>query len=120
MTKAQQVRTRRLQKYDATITLEAQKIFDWILDLMDANTEKSYYGSLDIFLYYGNDEIKVKCQKEAKYNLGDILLRYDRRNLFTTLCNLINNEDGFVARLNLNDCYYDSKAITLSILIEIE
>lgn len=120
MKKAQQVRIRRLQKYNAAINVEAQKIFDWILDLMDANTEKGYYGSLDIFLYYGEDEINVKCQKEAKYNLVDILLRHDRRNLFTTLCNLINNEHGFVARLNLNDCYYNIKAITLSIVIEIE
>ena len=117
MTKAQQVRTRRLQKQDAAIKVEAQKIFDWILDLMDANTEKGYYGSLDIILYYGDHEIFPEGKEEEKYNLRDILLRYDRRTLFNTLYNLINDEEGFVARLNLNDCYYDSKAITLSILI---
>lgn len=120
MTKAQQVRIRWLQKYNAAINVEAQKIFDWILDLIDANTQKGYYGSLDICLYYGEDEIIVKCQEEAKYNLVDILLRYDRKKIFTSLCNLINKEQGFVATLNLNDCYYDAKAITLSIVIEIE
>ena len=119
MIKAQQVRLRRLQKYNAAINVEAQKIFDWILDLMDANTEKGYYGSLDIFLYYGDHEINVE-QEKAKYNLVDILLRYDRKKLFTSLCDLINKNQGFVADLNLNDYHHKSKAITLSISIVIE
>ena len=78
MTKAQEVRIRRLQKYKAAIAEEAQKIFDWILDLMDANTEKGYLGSLDVYLYYDEQEIKVKCQEKAKYNLAKVLLQYDR------------------------------------------
>lgn len=120
MTKAQEVRIRRLQKYKAAIAEEAQKIFDWILDLMDANTEKGYLGSLDVYLYYDEQEIKVKCQEKAKYNLAKVLLQYDRVKLFTCLCDIINKEQGFLAKLNTKDCYYDSNAITLSIVIIIE
>ena len=120
MKKAQQVRTRWLQKYDAAINVEAQKIFNWVLDLMDANTEKGYFGSLDIFSYYDEHWIRVKCQKEAKYDLTDVLLQFDRKKLFIALHNLINNEQGFVVTTNFDDIYYNSKAITLNIEIKCE
>ena len=120
MEKAQQVRKRRLQKYDATVNVEAQKIFDWILDLMDADTESGYLGSLGIFSYYDEHEIRVKYQEKTKYNLTDVHLSFDRKRLFSSLFNLVNNEQGFVATINFDDTYYDSKAITLNISIESE
>ena len=118
MTKAQKIRSKRLKKLDEAINAEAEKIFDWILDLMDVNTEKGYFGGVDLFLWDDKSSIKELHNEEVTHDLTDVLLKYDRNKLFTTLAKLIDNEEGYKVTLNLNAYIWESKAILLSVVME--
>ena len=117
MTKAQEIRTRRLEKLEKSMNTEAEKIFDWILDLMDADTERGYFGEFRVFLCYDQNEIKTG-HDDVKYDLSQVLLKYDRVKLFTSLSKLIDKEDGFKADLNVNGTIWDEKAIILNVVME--
>ena len=118
MTKAQQVRSKRLEKIHKTDDAEAQKIFDWILDLMDADTKKGYLGPIEVFMWYDRFHIQTN-HSSATYDLSKVHLEYDRVTLFTKLYQLINKEDGFKATLAVNGTLWYEKAIVLNVFIEV-
>ena len=117
MTKAQEIRSKRLEKFNISINAEAQKIFDWILDLMDADTERDYFGSCEVFLWYGQSKIQTN-HEDVEYDLTEVLLQYDRVKLFNSLTKLIDKEEGFKADLNLDGNLWGEKAIILSVVME--
>ena len=118
MTKAQEVRGKRLEKRQSDLTTRAEKVFYWILDLMDADTEKGYYGSFMVCLFDGQEQIKSSTLNGKKYDLHEDLLKFDRLEFFSKLEEIIDREEGYKAILKPFTTFYDSKAILLEIVIE--
>lgn len=129
MTNAQQVRSKRLEKINSDIReiidirdisdikVEIQKIFDWILDILDKDTEQKFFGPIEIFLWDAQDTIKTN-RSRAEYDVTPILCRYNSGDLFFTLKRVIEEEEGFKAELNLNASVWDENAIMLKIVVE--
>ena len=118
MTKAQEVRSRRLEKRQSDLTTRAEKVFYWILDLMDADTEKGYYGSFMVCLFDGQEQIKSSTLNGTEYDLTEVLLKFDRLAFFSKLKEVVEQEEGYKAILKPFTTFYDSKAILLEIVIE--
>lgn len=121
MTKAQEVRNRRLEKMRSDITAQAEKVFDWMLDLIDADTKKGYFGTIEVCLFDGQHTIKTTAlsgKKGTEYELGDVLLKHDRLAFFSTLKGVVEQEDGFKAVLKPDAILWDSKCIIFQIVIE--
>lgn len=118
MTKAQEIRNRRLEKMQSDITAQAEKVFDWMLDLIDADTQKGYFGSIEVCLFDGQNKIKTTALNGTEYDLGDVLLQHDRLVFFSTLKKVVEQEDGFKAVLKPSATLWDSKAIIFQIVIE--
>lgn len=117
MTKAQQVRSNRLAKLHNDINVEATKIFDWILDVFDKNTENGDYGPITVFLFSDEKTIKID-NKDGCYNdLETFFFHHDRVKLFTALRNVIEQEDGFTAVLKTDTAFWDKKAIVLEVVM---
>lgn len=121
MTKAQEIRNRRLEKMQSDITAQAEKVFDWMLDLIDANTQKGYFGPIEVVLFNGQSTIKtiaLSGKKGTEYELGDVLIQHDRFAFFSKLKEIIEQEDGFKVNFYPDASYYDSKCISFQIVIE--
>ena len=124
MTKAQQVRSRRLAKRSEGITAEAEKIFSWILDLMDEDTEKGYYGSLEIFLFGRDISSSIIIAKETpygpqyEYDATNAIFKYGRYALFEELETIVNREDGFVGKLTPYAKYDGVRCIMFNVVIK--
>lgn len=121
MTRAQEVRNRRLEKIQSDITAQAEKVFDWMLDLIDAHTKKGYFGSLEVCLFdnqYIIQTTDLSGKKGTEYNLRNVLLQHDRLAFFSTLKKVVEQEDGFKAVLRPNAVLYDVNCIVFQIVIE--
>ncbi len=121
MTKAQEVRRRRLDAIQKDITAQAEKVFDWILDLIDANTQKGHFGMVEVCLFEGQDIIKTtnfNGKKGTEYDLGFFLLLHDKLELFEKLKEVVDKEEGFKSVLKPNATLYDSKAIIFQVVID--
>ena len=119
MTKAQEVRNRRLEKMQGDITEQAKKVFDWILDLMDTDTQKGYFRSIKVCLFYDQHTIKLASLDGPTYPLSNtFFLQHDRLAFFSTLQQIVEQEEGFSAILEPSAIVYDEKAILLEIVIE--
>ena len=119
MTKAQEIRNRRLEKRQNDITVQAEKVFDWILDLIDADTQKGYFGSIKLCLFDDQHTIKTTAFDGNTYDLGDtFFLQNDRLAFFSTLKQVVEQEDGFKAVLETSAIFYDEKAILFEVVIE--
>lgn len=117
MTKAQEIRNRRLEKMQSDITAQAEKVFDWMLDLIDADTKKGYFGSIEVCLFDGQNKIK-HTDFNSEYDLGNVLLQHDRLAFFSELKQVVEQEEGFKAILKPSATLWDSKCIILQIVIE--
>lgn len=121
MTKAQSIRNRRLEKIQNDITAQAEKVFDWMLDLIDADTKQGYFGPIEVVLFDVQDTIKyfdLNGEKGSEYELSDFFLQHDRLNFFSTLKKVVEQEDGFKAILKPDAILWDSKCIIFQIVIE--
>ena len=118
MTKAQEVRVKRLEKRQSDLTSQAEKVFDWILDLMDADTEKGYFGSITVCLFDGQNQIKTIALNGTEYDLTEVLLKFDRLAFFSKLKEVVEQEEGYKAILKPSTIFYDSKAILFEIVID--
>lgn len=89
---------------------EAQKIFQWILELIDENTKKGHYCSVTVMQYDNSNYIK---------GCGDNYeCRFAREEIFPIICEVINAEDGYHAEYNKNAVYYDENAWSISVTVE--
>ncbi len=122
MTKAQKVRSRRLEKLQNDITEQAKKVFDWILDLIDEDTTKGNFSPFKVCLF--NDQSTIKTaelsgEKGKSYELGDFLLQHDRLEFFSTLKIIVEQEDGFNANFDTDAYWWGSKCILFEIVIKL-
>lgn len=118
MKKAQEVRKRRLEAKKKIFSGEAEKIFDWTLDLIDSGTEAGNFNSLVIRLV-ADDDIILNSFNDKKYNLEDKEYNLGEKiMLFQTLKNIIDKEEGYDSNLKLDDIYFGSKCVTCEILVE--
>ena len=108
MTKAQEVRQRRLDSIQADRD-EVIKIFEWILDLLDKRTERKEYTPIEVsnvgfdFLVSDGFRHQVSCN------------RLDcTKNIFDTIKDMFNNEEGYSAELFEDNC----RMFRLRIVIE--
>ena len=115
MKKAQEVRSRRLESLKNELNVEAEKIFDWLLDLMDEKTKKGEYEAIEVYSFYDGDEIR--CTYGKTYNLSKLLKKYSITQVFFKLEEVVEREEGFVATLDFKATKWDSKAITLKVSI---
>lgn len=118
MTKAQQVRSRRLESIQNELTEEAKKVFDSILDLIDADTKKGHYGTIEVCLFYDQYELKTTGYCNKVYDLSTILHKFDRQQFFTILKEVVEQEEGFKAVIKTDATVWDSKAIVFQVVVE--
>ena len=118
MTKAQQVRSRRLESRQNELTVETKRIFDWILDLIDADTKSGHYGSIKVCLFYDQDELRTTRLNNEAYDMSKILLKFDRKQIFTKLKEVVEQEEGYKATVDTNATLWDSKAIVFQVVVE--
>ncbi len=116
MTKAQEVRRRRLESLENELNVEAEKIFDWLLDLMDEKTKKGEYEAIEVYSFYDGDEIRYAYEKT--YNLSKLLRKYSISIIYIKLKEVVEREDGFIATVDFKATKWDSKAITFKVGIE--
>lgn len=121
MTKAQEIRNRRLEKIQSDIIAQAEKVFDWMQDLIDADTKKGYFGPIQVCLFDNEhiiQTIDLSGKKGSEYDLGDFLLNHDRMVFFSTLKKVVEQEEGFKATCFPNAILWNSKCIIFQIVIK--
>lgn len=118
MTKAQQVRGRRLASIQNELNEETKKVFDIILALIDAGTNKGYYGATEVCLFYDQYELKTPGYLCNVYDLSTILHKFDRLQFFTSLKEIVEQEEGFKAVIKTDATVWDSKAIVFQVVVE--
>ena len=116
MTKAQQIRAKKNEMIDNEVKFQAEKIFDWLLDIFEKNIEKGEYEGIELLLFKGKCKI-LTGYEGVKYDLSGIISKYDEVKIFKALSNLINCEEGYTAKLNLNNKIYDADVISLVVVI---
>ena len=121
MTKAQEVRRRRLEKRSEGLTTEAEKIFSWILNLMSEDTSEGYLGALNLILRADTTKIrKIEMLRKADetYDATSAILKYGRFALLEELENIVNREDGFEGKFTPHDIYDDKEYIIFRVVIK--
>ena len=119
-TKAQEVRKKGQQHNDQFITQQAQKIFDWILDLMDENLNKNYLGEITLSLKADGYAIRP-LSNEPSFSLLIFLSQYGtnairmRIPLFQQLKKIVEQEEGFEVSLDTSKSG-EEIVITISIV----
>ena len=134
MTKAQEVRSRRLsirqkkeKEKEKLLTEEVEQIFAWILKLMDQETQS---GEDDVTLVFSkNNQDKNSLWYHTwyapyyrRYDLSEILQYFNKKQIFTELKKVIEKEEGFRATVKyevvMGDYVKEFSATTLTIVIE--
>ncbi len=119
MTKAQQVRNRRMKAMNQEMKEEAKKVFEWILDVIDQATARNYFPkSIRFCLYDTESTIQALMIKNTEYELFDFLMQHDRKAFFKQLKKIIEQEDGYTTQLDIDAIYWNAKAILLEVVIE--
>lgn len=118
MTKAQEVRSRRLESLQNELSEKTEKIFDWILDLMDEETKKGKFGAIEVYIYYDQDELRFDMEGYYVYDLSKALQKFDRKQIFSKLKEVVEREEGYTATLNTNAAVWDEPAITFKVDVE--
>lgn len=126
MTKAQKVRNRRLEKQRDDIISEAKRVFDWMWCMINENTEGVYFNSFEVFLPDESYDIQITrlgdwSSNGGIYMAGTYRLKgmrcygYDRLEFFSTLKEVVEQEEGFEANINPNTIFYDIRGITFQL-----
>ncbi len=122
MTKAQEVRQRRIERRQHDLTVVAEGIFDWILDLIDLDTKKGYLDSTKICLFKGEKKLRNIYGSEYKvysiYDLSEPLKKFNKIEIFSKLKEVIENEDGYEVDLNRSAVFWDSTGILLEVFVK--
>ena len=119
MTKAQQVRSRRMKAMEQDLKKETEKVFSWILDLIDKATDQDYFPhSIRMFLYENDYTLRPIGIKNQEYNLFEVFVKHGREGFFKKLKKTIDQEEGYTAKLDLHTTYWDEKATILEVVIE--
>lgn len=116
MTKAQKVRNRRLESRQIALTTQAKKVFDWILDLIDADTQKGLFRPIEVCLFDKQHTIlttDLGYKKGFEYFLDNFLLQHDWLDFFLTLKEVIEKEDGYTASLDPTATLYDTNLLLI-------
>ena len=110
MTKAQSVRYNRLNAI-TDCTNRAKQIFNWILDLMDSDTQRGHFEPINVqFSSHCNFLQTVKDSRSGKmygeqYPLPENFSEHDCLKLFTTLKGVVEQEEGYTAHIKKSeDC----------------
>ena len=111
LSRAQEVRARYwAKKSKAALEAEADKIFNWILDLLDSDSAD---GSVIIWFY--TDRPSSTIYSDDKSINNDRTLTADFvESLFKTVKLLFNSEEGYSADIDSNATVKGSSAITLT------
>ncbi len=120
MSRAQKIRSERLEAINQTITTEAKKIFDWILELMDVDNKRGYFKPIKFCLFSDSTilrPIETGFHDTRKYDLTKAFTKCDVMTLFVKLKDVVEQEEGFLMRLDLDATYCESKAIIFEIVI---
>ncbi len=120
MTKAQEVRGRRVEAIQKVLPAQAEKIFDWILDLIDTDTKRGFFCEVEVCLF--NDQSIIKTtdlsgNEGTEYDLECNLLPHDKLELFKKLKEIVDNEEGFKAVLKPNTIIGNSEAIIFQVVV---
>lgn len=118
MLNPQEVRKRRQEaiqqskaKRQDMLMEEAQKIFQWILKLIDEDSKQGCCNSVTIWQYKDCNTIKVRGEQygQCRFSIGEI---------FPIVCEIINHEEGYHAEYSENVVYYDEDAWQLTVTVE--
>ena len=117
MTKrAEEVRKNRKQMIEQDILREAEDIFNWILDLIDSDTNAKNFRNVKLYLFDDQFSLKTEDLDGTEYNLKDFLLIYDKTKLFEVLKEIIEKEEGFTAEIT-NTIVWSSPCILFKVVI---
>lgn len=121
MTKAQEVRNRRLKKKQAEITSQAKTLLDWILSKSNENTEEVKLNSFKLFLPDNSCEIRLIEFKNWTSGLDylgpgslldDDILKYNRLEFFGALKELVEKEENYKATIR-NNAFFEGEEGTI-------
>ena len=115
----QEVRKRRQEaiqqskvKRQDMLMEEAQKIFQWILKLIDEDSKQGRCNSVAIWQYKDCNTIKASRDEQygqCRFSIGEIM---------PIVCEIINHEEGYHAEYTEDAVYYDEDAWRLTVTVE--
>ena len=89
---------------------EAQKVFQWILEMFKKNFEEGYFGDISVWQYEGSNELN--------YGYDTYNMSYAREEIYPLVCEIINSEEGYQASYRKDAIYYDENAWELTVEIK--
>lgn len=124
MDKAQKVRNRRLANLKCNMLLEAQEVFDWMLELMDEDTTKKRFKDATFKIFVQPGDYVIRTFTPGPYDIenrfvlsNSFIKQHTIGNFFFTLKSVIEAEPGFKATINPNDSYLNYPCISLTITV---
>jgi hypothetical protein len=117
VTKAEQVRKERLEARYKGISKAAKEIFDWMLDILSAETQDGYIDETVFWLF--DDDYKLNTWfRNSTLDLRPIIEKYDRVVLFDRLKELIESEEGYKVEYEPHSTQWDSTCLRFTVSIE--
>ena len=89
---------------------EANKIFQWILKLIDEKNKQGFFGAITVWQFDDSNEI---CAGSKNY-----INSYSRDKIFPVVCEIINAEEGYHAEYRTNVVMYDDTGWDLTVTVE--
>ena len=123
ISKAQQVRMRRTNAFKRTLFLKLDKIFDWILDIINKKTDERDYHKLILYIDEYRylrvlDNEKKREDNYGCYDLRKILSEYDEEFFVEKLKKKIEDEEGYKVKLK-EECLNGAKKPSTVIIVEV-
>ena len=102
------------------LTSEAEKLFDWIQNLIDSDDRKKYFGQVSLFCFYGKDKISVLVSDfvKQKYDLSEVFEKFSPIEFFKKLKEVIDQKEGYKTHIVDYTEFSDLDGILLLIVIE--
>lgn len=97
---------------------EAEKIFDWILNLMEADNKNKKLRPIELRKYYGDHKLKALGFENETYELFENFLYPNEDKLFESLTKVITRENGFKVTVEYKVYFGEFKADVIVVTVE--
>ena len=120
MTKAQKIRNERIKAININLEKRDQKVFDWILDLIDADTKNKNFLPIELYIFNEKGSVKFIAAnaKNNEYSFDKQLIFCDILKFITKLKDVIEKEEGFYVFVEPDVYFGYSQNIILKVFIK--
>ena len=131
--RAEEIRRERIERSDKCwaelLNAEVEKVYGWILDIIQEKNYKELVSLSEQFTFYMYDDQNFIQHDGLIVDVGKKLDLYDfifksetvlgrgRKELFKKLKTVVESVEGYEVKVDYNGSYYDSKAILFEITI---